>query len=221
MEKLNIYYAQNGERRGPYTLEEIIQLNLPSNTLVYYTGLGQWTPISSAPATATYYTIPQAQPEPQHTAPEIPNPPIQHNPVYTQPNPTYTQPNPSYTPPTPNYSQPAPQPNYTSQSYQAPGYDTSDYNNSGYEYTEYDRPKTYMAWAIIVTILCCWPLGIPAIVYASKVDRLWNEGRYEEAFSASKKAKNFTIWSAVSSIIFFFLYILFYVFIFAAAASGY
>lgn len=50
-------------------------------------------------------------------------------------------------------------------------------------------PDTYLIWAILSTILCCWPLGIPAIVYASKVEKLWNQGDIAGAREKSEKAK--------------------------------
>jgi hypothetical protein len=60
------------------------------------------------------------------------------------------------------------------------------------------RPPTYLVWAILSTIFCCLPLGIPAIVYAAKVDGAWDAGRYEAAMTYSKRAKNFAIGSAVT-----------------------
>lgn len=52
----------------------------------------------------------------------------------------------------------------------------------------YDIP-TYLWQAIVVTILCCWPLGIPAIVYAAKVDGLKRTGDLQAARAASDSAK--------------------------------
>ncbi|WP_431471277.1 CD225/dispanin family protein [Nonlabens sp. SCSIO 43208] len=70
-------------------------------------------------------------------------------------------------------------------------------------------PKTYLAESIIVTIICCWPLGIPAIVNAAKVDRLWNQGMYNESRQASEKAKQWCIYSAIGAAVFIVLYLLF------------
>ncbi len=50
-------------------------------------------------------------------------------------------------------------------------------------------PDTYLVWAILSTILCCWPLGIPAIVHASKVEKLWNQGDKTGAREKSEQAK--------------------------------
>lgn len=48
----------------------------------------------------------------------------------------------------------------------------------------------YLWQSIVVTILCCWPLGIPAIVYAAKVDGLKATGNIQDALAASANAKN-------------------------------
>jgi hypothetical protein len=56
----------------------------------------------------------------------------------------------------------------------------------------------YLWQSIVVTILCCWPLGIPAIVYAAKVDGLKARGDIQGALSASTSAKTWC-WVAVGS----------------------
>jgi hypothetical protein len=55
----------------------------------------------------------------------------------------------------------------------------------------------YLWQSIVVTILCCWPLGIPAIVYAAKVDGLKARGDVQGAISASASAKKWC-WIAVA-----------------------
>ena len=54
----------------------------------------------------------------------------------------------------------------------------------------------YLVWSILVTIFCLWPLGIPAIVYAAKINKLVMMGDFFGAQDAAKKAKLFTILSA-------------------------
>jgi hypothetical protein len=56
----------------------------------------------------------------------------------------------------------------------------------------------YLWQSIVVTIFCCWPLGIPAIVYAAKVDGLNARGDIQGAMSASASAKKWC-WIAVAS----------------------
>lgn len=55
-------------------------------------------------------------------------------------------------------------------------------------------PKSWLLESILATILCCL-LGVVGIVYASKVETLWYQGRHEEAFQASKNAK---IWTLIA-----------------------
>jgi hypothetical protein len=54
---------------------------------------------------------------------------------------------------------------------------------------------SYLAPAILVTIFCCLPFGIPAIVYAAQVNAKASAGQFAEAKNASDKAK---MWCWVS-----------------------
>ena len=54
-------------------------------------------------------------------------------------------------------------------------------------------PKKYLVESILVTIFCCLPVGVAGIVFASKVESLWNTGAYAEAQEASRKARMFTL----------------------------
>jgi hypothetical protein len=62
-------------------------------------------------------------------------------------------------------------------------------------------PDSNLVWGILCTVLCCLPLGIVSIVYASKVSGLWAQGRYAEAQTASDNAKKWAIWGAVAGVI--------------------
>ena len=53
----------------------------------------------------------------------------------------------------------------------------------------------YLAQSILVTLCCCLPVGIPAIVYASRIDNLMRMGQYAEAQECSRKAK---MWCWIS-----------------------
>jgi hypothetical protein len=61
--------------------------------------------------------------------------------------------------------------------------------------SEETNVPNYLWQAIVVTILCCLPLGIPAIIFATKVNTLVMAGKIEEAKAASAKAK---MWCWVS-----------------------
>lgn len=70
------------------------------------------------------------------------------------------------------------------------------------------KPDNYLVWAILSTLLCCLPLGVVSIVYAAKVDGLYNAGDYDGAQDASNKAKNFAMWGAIASAICLVIYFL-------------
>ncbi|MGE2817105.1 CD225/dispanin family protein [Mycobacterium heidelbergense] len=62
-------------------------------------------------------------------------------------------------------------------------------------------PNNYLVWSILVTLFCCLPLGIVAIVKSSQVNGLWAQGQYAEAQAAADSAKKFVIWSAVIGVV--------------------
>lgn len=68
------------------------------------------------------------------------------------------------------------------------------------------RPNNYLLWAILVTIFCCLPFGVVGIVYALKVDSAWDEGLYGTAGEYSKKARNWTLWGAIISVLIYVIY---------------
>ena len=49
--------------------------------------------------------------------------------------------------------------------------------------------QNYLVFAILVTVLCCLPFGIPAIVYAAQVNGKVQAGDIAGAQAASKNAK--------------------------------
>ncbi len=102
-------------------------------------------------------------------------------------------------------------------------------NLSNYQKQEHDcqqesvperRPDSNLVWAILSTILCCVPLGIVSIVYASKVDSLWNIGAYREAYDAADKARKWAIWGAIIGGAWCVLIVVFYIAVIVVAASS-
>ncbi len=62
-------------------------------------------------------------------------------------------------------------------------------------------PKNYLVWSILVTLFCCLPFGIVAIVKSSQVNGLWAQGRYAEAQASADSAKKWVTWSVVVGLI--------------------
>lgn len=77
-------------------------------------------------------------------------------------------------------------------------------------------PDTNLVWAILCTVLCCLPLGIVSIIKAASVEKLWNQGRHEEAQKASDDAMKYAMWGAVVGILYF---VFVFVFVFVGMAA--
>lgn len=56
-------------------------------------------------------------------------------------------------------------------------------------------PDNHLIWAILTTIFCCFPFGIPAIVYSAQVDSRWSQG---DKVGAKQKAENAKKWCWIS-----------------------
>ncbi len=127
-----------------------------------------------------------------------------YGPESTQTPPTAPQ------PPQPNSQQ---APNYNQQ---APNYN----QQAPYTNASMPRPESNLVWAILCTVLCCLPLGIVSIVYASKVDGCYASGRYAEAVRNSKEALKWAKIGALLSVVFWILYVLIYVVAFGAMLAS-
>jgi hypothetical protein len=68
-------------------------------------------------------------------------------------------------------------------------------------------PNNHLVMAIITTVLCCLPLGIVSIVFASQVNSKWAAGDYQGAVSSSESAKKWWIAALISGIVVLVLYI--------------
>jgi hypothetical protein len=73
--------------------------------------------------------------------------------------------------------------------------ENGDLTNPDPEFSATENIPNYLWQAIAVTVLCCLPLGIPAIVYAAKINALVASGQIDAAKEASAKAK---MWCWIS-----------------------
>ena len=135
------YLGPDNQRMGPFTLEQLIAQNITPQTLIWKTGLPQWTNATAVPEVAARL------------------------------NPNSTQ------------------------QFQSP--DSSQQSSSQSFYQKKPCPPTNLIWGILVTILCCLPLGIVAIYKSSQVERNYYNGNYEAAVKASNSALNWCIASMV------------------------
>jgi hypothetical protein len=69
----------------------------------------------------------------------------------------------------------------------------------------------------IISVFCCWPLAIPAIIFATQVNSKSAAGDIAGANEASAKAKKFMKLAFIVGSICWVLFILFYVLVFGLA----
>lgn len=82
-------------------------------------------------------------------------------------------------------------------------------------------PKNWLVESILVTILCCLPLGIVAIVNATKVETLWNAGQRDAALKASQEAGKWVKIALITGIVVIGLYFIMIIFgVFAGLGAG-
>ncbi len=72
--------------------------------------------------------------------------------------------------------------------------------------------KSHLVDAILVTIFCCWPFGIPAIVQAARTNALLKNGKIAEAEKASKSAATWVLVSLILGLVGIGIYVLILVF---------
>jgi hypothetical protein len=79
------------------------------------------------------------------------------------------------------------------------------------------KPNNHLVWAILTTVLCCLPFGIPAIIFASQVDGKYASGDYQGAEESSRKAKTWSLVAGITGGVGILLYIVLVGFV---AANG-
>ena len=115
------------------------------------------------------------------------------------PSPPPTSPAPGSTPPAPPSAAPV---EGWGQAQPPPfGYGQPQYGQPQYGQPVGTPPPNHLVWAILTTLFCCLPLGIVSIVFAAQVNNKWSTGDMAGAVQASRKAKNFAIWSAVVTVV--------------------
>jgi hypothetical protein len=81
-------------------------------------------------------------------------------------------------------------------------------------------PKSHLVPAIGVTLFCCLPFGIPALIFAAQTDGLIKGGDMESAYETSAKAKQWCIISLICGIVFHALFTIMYLGLFTMRSSS-
>lgn len=177
------YYSENNQQHGPVSEDQLANLyrtgTVKGSDLVWCESMSEWTPISKIAAFASIMSGPGTSSEPSTPSAA----------------PTLVDDFPPATPPTTSSSSYAPstplEPQYTPPMSYAPpsGYSSPSTIPGG------TPPPNYLWQSIVVTLLCCLPLGIPAIIFSTKVNSTFALGDLAGAEAYSKKAK---LWCIIA-----------------------
>lgn len=63
-------------------------------------------------------------------------------------------------------------------------------------------PPNYLVWTVLVTVMCCVPLGVISLIYSSQVKTKYNAGDIEGAKKASSKTELWLILAFVLGLIY-------------------
>ena len=192
------YYVDgNNQQQGPIDAAQLPAFGVTTKTLVWCEGMANWQAAGEIPELASFFAAKQ---------PEIPVQPQMQPGTPTQPQmQQQVQPQPMNI----NNFQQTQQPMNTQPPFQQP-------NNQQMP----PQPDNYLVWAILVTVLCCLPLGVASIIYSVKVGSLYAQGDYNGAVDASQKAKKFAMIGGIGGLVFIIIYVIFMVIAGANAAMS-
>ena len=196
------YYVDgNNQQQGPIDAAQLPAFGVTTKTLVWCEGMANWQAAGEIPELASFFAAKQ---------PEIPAQP------QMQPG---TPAQPQMQPGTPAQPQMQPQ--------AQPQVQPQTMNINNFQQTQQPmntqmppQPDNYLVWAILVTVLCCLPLGVASIIYSVKVGSLYAQGDYNGAVDASQKAKKFAMIGGIGGLVFIIIYIIFMVIAGAGAAMS-
>ena len=196
------YYVDgNNQQQGPIDAAQLPAFGVTTKTLVWCEGMANWQAAGEIPELASFFAAKQ---------PEIPAQPQMQPGTPAQPQ-MQQQAQPQVQPQTMNINnfQQTQQPMNSQPPFQQP-------NNQQMP----PQPDNYLVWAILVTVLCCLPLGVASIIYSVKVGSLYAQGDYNGAVDASQKAKKFAMIGGIGGLVFIIIYVIFMVIAGANAAMS-
>ena len=149
------YLVINGEKSGPFTIDQLATQQLTPETPVWTEGMSDWVPAQQVAELSSLFASQAPIPEASQ--------------------PTATPQAPAYNA-APAYGNPQPQ---------APNTQVV--------------PPNYLVWSILVTLFCCIPGGVVAIVYSTQVSSRFQQGDYAGANESSRNARKWVIISAIAA----------------------
>lgn len=169
---MKIWIHTNGVQEGPFDIEELPMDRINSQTPVWYEGLPDWMPISQAPATAHLFGMepdPAAMADARDRAAQRQQRQSATNSDYATSDPRAAQQQGG------RFAALSPE---------------AAHNNSG-------EPASYLGWSIIMTLLCCNPVAIAAIITGAAVRSKCNAHDYDGA----RRLSEITAWLVMICIV--------------------
>lgn len=190
---MNYWIIVNDHHDGPYSVDTLVANGLKPEDLVWTEGLADWTPAGNILELAEAMNLRDSM----AAAPAEPAAPVSAEVieiVETEAEAPMEQ-EAAYD------AEPAQQPQPAQQPYAAPQMQTAYTQAAPTQAAAMTQaepcPPSYIAWSIIVTVLCCTIVGIPAIVFASMTKSAYYRGDLAKA----KRYSEITQWFIIAAIV--------------------
>ncbi len=154
---MKVWIYVNGEQKGPYAVEELIENGVTPQTKIWFSGLPKWYPADMVPEVNHIFGESKQPEAASETA---------------QPEATAETTQPPVAPPA--FSVPV-------QAGQAPQPPVFREIQPSAVTAVVPCPPHHLVWSILLTVLCCSPFAIAAIITGSMVLTRYNAARYESA----------------------------------------
>lgn len=193
---------------GPFSARQLIEMGIKADTPVWTSGLPDWveaaqieelkqmleTPATVTEAQGCVDVKPESNTPKETQTAESPMDAETEKPASAPENGSANEMAGSQQTAAPS---PAPAPAMQSPVYQQPAQPRWEWQQTPAQPSE-PCPPAYLPWSIIVTILCCQPLGIAAIICSALTKQAYNRGNMQKATKMSDAAQ----WLIILSIVF-------------------
>lgn len=190
---MNYWIIVNDHHDGPYSVDTLVANGLKPEDLVWTEGLADWTPAGNILELAEAMNLRDSM----AATPAEPAAPVSAEVIEI----VETEAEAPMEQEAACDAEPAQQPQPAQQPYAAPQMQTAYTQAAPSQAAAMTQaepcPPAYIAWSIIVTVLCCTIVGIPAIVFASMTKSAYYRGDLAKA----KRYSEITQWFIIAAIV--------------------
>lgn len=190
---MNYWIIVNDHHDGPYSVDTLVANGLKPEDLVWTEGLADWTPAGNILELAEAMNLRDSM----AATPAEPAAPVAAEVIEI----VETEAEAPMEQEAACDAEPAQQPQPAQQPYATPQMQTTYTQAAPSQAAAMTQaepcPPSYIAWSIIVTVLCCTIVGIPAIVFASMTKSAYYRGDLAKA----KRYSEITQWFIIAAIV--------------------